>query len=345
MENDDTNSEANLVPSGFGLTPAPNIEPESSLDWPDFEHPELATVGETVLSGQLRFVARQNQAVLNMVQNLYTAISKSQSRRSSMSSTAASDKTGDEPIDLTVAGGDGQQVIEAFNALISDAFRAVLSRFHADFVEINSKKLYVTRTLTSGKDAQAYLNYVTQTIEDKQADPAGQEDMDLVEQQDQILSNLKALTPDLVTDLYIYFNKAKKETEHPKTSKKGKTKGKSKGKGKQVEAPPVSGDEDYAHSNDGDENHHHNNEGEASSGRSKSKSTSGLTTSRQPSNTSQGSDNRRTTRLTSRQISRSSAITAEASQHSQASATTTERRRSKQRTRFIISDDEDDDEN
>ncbi|KAM0200382.1 hypothetical protein ACHAPI_002807 [Fusarium lateritium] len=76
MDDNETNSEATPGLGGFGLTPAPNIQPESGLDWPDFEHPELATVGETVLSGQLRFVARQNQAIMNMVQNLYSAISK-----------------------------------------------------------------------------------------------------------------------------------------------------------------------------------------------------------------------------------------------------------------------------
>ncbi|KAM0200383.1 hypothetical protein ACHAPI_002808 [Fusarium lateritium] len=258
-----------------------------------------------------------------------------------MSSTAASDRTGDELADLTAAGGDGQRVVEAFNALKSDTLCTTLSRFHTDFVEINKKKLYVTRTLTSGKDAQAYVKFVTRAIEEKQANPAGQEDAELVDQQDQILSNLKALTPDLITDLYIHFNKAKKETDHPKPGKKSKAKGRSKGKGQQVEASTVSGDEDHSHGSEGDEDHLHDAEGEASSGPSKSKS-SGSTTVRQTSNTSHDSGSRRTTRLTSRQISGSSGIDAGASQHSQASATTTERRRSRQRTRFVLSDEEND---
>ncbi|KAG5765265.1 hypothetical protein H9Q72_006681 [Fusarium xylarioides] len=35
----------------FGLTAAPHLEPQVGLEWPDFQNPEVASVGEIVLSG------------------------------------------------------------------------------------------------------------------------------------------------------------------------------------------------------------------------------------------------------------------------------------------------------
>jgi hypothetical protein len=48
-----------------------------------------------------------------------------------------------------------------------------------------------------------FASYVVKTITDKQAEPQGQANTDLVEQQDAIITNLEAVTPDLKTDLLL----------------------------------------------------------------------------------------------------------------------------------------------
>ncbi|KAI7763281.1 hypothetical protein LZL87_010962 [Fusarium oxysporum] len=304
----------------FGLTAAPHLEPEVGLEWPDFQNPEIASVGEVVLSGQLRFVARQNQALMGVVQNLYSAISESQSRRSSMSSTGASS---DAAYQTLIEGGEIYETV---------------AQFHGVFIQLNSKKLYVMRNTTSTKDAQTFAQHVIKQIEDKKSDPAGQEDTDLVERQDVILTNLKLLTPDLTTDLYIMLNKAKKANDlkdQPDKDNKGKRKATSKKKAKATQdgtSAVVTGDDGHHESDDGTENRNRTTAGGPS---------------RQLSLNSQASSPVKRS-LRSRQISGSSGVGADAaasSQHSQASATTIQRRRSKQKTRFVLSDnDEDEDE-
>ncbi|KAH7164222.1 hypothetical protein DER46DRAFT_700805 [Fusarium sp. MPI-SDFR-AT-0072] len=322
----------------FGLTAAPHLEPEVGLEWPDFQNPENASVGEVVLSGQLRFVARQNQALMGVVQNLYSAISESQSRRSSMSSTGASSDAGDS-VHLRMPDENAERVAQAYQTLIEGGeIYETVAQFHGVFVQLNSKKLYVMRNTTSTKDAQTFAQHVIKQIEDKQSDPAGQEDTDLVERQDVILTNLKLLTPDLTTDLYIMLNKAKKANDlkdQPDKDNKGKRKATSKKKAKATQdgtSAVVTGDDGHHESDDGTENRNRTTAGGPS---------------RQLSLNSQASSPVKRS-LRSRQISGSSGVGADAaasSQHSQASATTIQRRRSKQKTRFVLSDnDEDEDE-
>ncbi|KAF5722887.1 hypothetical protein FMUND_2243 [Fusarium mundagurra] len=320
----------------LGQTAAPHLEPEVALEWPDFQNPELASVSELVLSGQLRFIARQNQALMGMVQNLYSAISKSQSRRSSISSTGASSDAGDS-VHLRMPDENAKRVAQAYQTLIEGGeIYETVARLHGVFVLLNSKKLYVMRTTTSAKDAQTFAQYVIKQIEDQQSDPAGQEDTDLVERQDVILTNMKLLTPDLATDLYIMLNKAKKASDlkdQPDTTKRKAT-GKKKAKVIQDRASAVL---------TGDGGNHESDDGTEDRNLESTRTTAGGPF-RQVSFSSQaGSPTKRS--LRSRQISGSSGVGADAaasSQHSQASATTIQRRRSKQKTRFALSDNDDD---
>ncbi|KAG5825007.1 hypothetical protein H9Q74_004898 [Fusarium xylarioides] len=337
-------------------TAAPHLEPEVALEWPDFQNPELASVSELVLSGQLRFIARQNQALMGIVQNLYSAIYKSQSRRSSISSTGASSDAGDS-IHLRMPDKNAKRVAQAYQTLIEGGeIYETVAQLHGIFtglkipdpwvpttrpwpyifILLNSKKLYVMRTTTSAKDAQTFAQYVIKQIEDQQSNPAGQEDTDLVERQDVILTNMKLLTPDLATDLYIMLNKAKKASDlkdQPDTTNRKAT-GKKKAKVTQDRASAVlTGDGGNHESDDGTENRN-----------LESTRTTADGPFRQVSFSSQaGSPTKRS--LRSRQISGSSGVGADAaasSQHSQASATTIQRRRSKQKTRFALNDNDDD---
>ncbi|KAF5638116.1 hypothetical protein F52700_4821 [Fusarium sp. NRRL 52700] len=322
----------------FGLTAAPGVEPEFGLEWPDFQNPELASVGEIVLSGQIRFVARQNQALMGMVQNLYSAISKSRSRRSSMSSTGASSDAGDSA-HLRMPDENAERVAQAYQTLIEGGeIYETLAQLHAVFVQLNGKKLYVMRNMTSARDAQTFAQHIIKQIEDKQSDPAGQEDTDLVERQDIILTNMKLLTPDLITGLYIMLNKAKKANDQPDNTNKGKRKAtvKQKAKVTQDRASAVLAGDGGNHESDG---------GTENRNLETTRTTAGGP-SRQLSLNSQASSPVKRS-LRSRQISGSSGVGADAaasSQHSQASATTIQRRRSKQKTRFVLCDNDEDDD-
>ncbi|KAG5769330.1 hypothetical protein H9Q72_003424 [Fusarium xylarioides] len=163
-------------------------------------------------------------------------------------------------------------------------------------------------------------SYIIKQIEDQQSNPASQEDTDLVKRQDVILTNMKLLTPDLATDLYIMLNKAKKASDlkdQPDTTNRKAT-GKKKAKVTQDRASAVlTGDGGNYESDDGTENRN-----------LESTRTTADGLFRQVSFSSQaGSLTKRS--LRSRQISGSSGVGADAaasSQHSQASATTIQRR-------------------
>ncbi|KAG9495892.1 hypothetical protein J7337_012455 [Fusarium musae] len=258
----------------------------------------------------------------------------SQSQQSSMSSTGASSDAGDS-VHLRMPDENAKRVAQAYQTLIKggEIYKTV-ARLHGVFVQLNSKKLYVMRTTTSAKDAQTFAQYVIKQIEDRQSDPAGQEDTDLVERQDVILTNMKLLTPDLATDLYIMLNKAKKASDlkdQPDTTNRKAT-GKKKAKVTQDRSSAVlTGDGGNHESDDGTENRN-----------LESTRTTAGGPSRQVSFSSEASGPPKRS-LRSRQISGSSGVGADAaasSQHSQASATTIQRRRSKQKTRFALSDND-----
>lgn len=257
-----------------------------------------------------------------------------------MSSTGGSSDGGDS-VHLRMHDENSERVAQAYQTLIEGGeIFDTITQLHGIFVQMNNKKLYVMRTTTSAKDAQTFAQHIIKQIEDKQSDPAGQEDTDLVERQDAILTNLKLITPDLMTDLYIMLNKAKKSSD-PKDQAEKSNKGKRKAKGKKTKATR---DETSAEVT-GDGGHHESDDGTENRNLESTRTTAGGP-SRQLSLNSQASSPAKRS-LRSRQISGSSGAGADAvasSQHSQASATTIQRRRSKQKTRFVISDDEEDEE-
>ncbi|KAF5529602.1 hypothetical protein FPHYL_14196 [Fusarium phyllophilum] len=240
----------------------------------------------------------------------------------------------------TRRGGDTQQPQYWASHEGGEIFDTV-TQLHGVFIQMNNKKLHVMRSITSAKDAQTFAQHVIKQIEEKQSDPAGQEDAGLVERQDVILTSLKLLTPDLITDLYIMMNKAKKASDlkdQPEKSNKGKR----KAKGKKTKATR---DATSADVTGGDDGHHESDDGTENLNLEPARTTSGGP-SRQVSINSQASSPVKRS-LRSRQISGSSGVGADAvaaSQHSQASTTTIQRRRSKQKTRFVISDDEEDED-
>ncbi|SCO15794.1 unnamed protein product [Fusarium fujikuroi] len=266
----------------------------------------------------------------------------SQSRRSSISSTAASSDGGDS-VHLRMPDENAERVAQAYQTLIeSGEIRETVSQLHGVFVQLNHKKLYVMRNTTSTKDAQTFAQHVIKQIEDKQSDPAGQEDTDLAERQDIILTNLKLLTPDLTTDLYIMLNQAKKASDHrDHPDKTGKMRRKATSKKQKTKATRDGGSADAT----GDSGHPESDDGTENRNLESARTTAGGP-SRQLLLNSQASSPVKQS-LRSRQISGSSGVGGDAgasSQHSQASATTIQRRRSKQKTRFVISDDDDEDE-
>ncbi|KAF5609490.1 uncharacterized protein FSUBG_3964 [Fusarium subglutinans] len=302
----------------FGLAAAPHLEPEVGLEWPDFQNPEIASVGEIVLSGQLRFVARQNQALMSMVQNLYSAISKFVPLHYFHSFIPGFNKLIDPKVDEVACSSTGTS---------SDGGDPV----HLKMPDENAERVsQAYQALIEGGE-------IYDTIEEKQSAPAGQEDVDLVERQDVILTNLKLLTPDLITDLYIMLNKAKKASglkDQPDKSNKGKR----KAKGKKTKD---TGDGTSADVGAG--GHHESDDGNENRNLESARTTAGGPSCQLLLNSQASSLVKRS--LRSRQISGSSGVGAAASsQQSQASATTIQRRRSKQKTRFIISDNKEDED-
>lgn len=258
-----------------------------------------------------------------------------------MSSTGASSDAGDS-VHLRMPDENAERVAQAYQTLIEGGkIYETVAQLHGVFVQLKSKKLYVMRNTTSAKDAQTFAQHIIKQIKDKQSDPAGQEDTDLVKRQDVILTNLKLLTPDLTTDLYIMLNKAKKANDlkdQPDKTNKGKRKatGKKKAKVTQDRASAVL---------TGDGGHHESDNSTENRNLESTRTTAGGP-SRQLSLNSQASSPVKRS-LRSRQISGSSGVGTDAaasSQHSQASATTIQRRRSKQKTRFILSDNDEDED-
>ncbi|KAI8723696.1 hypothetical protein NCS52_00226200 [Fusarium sp. LHS14.1] len=166
-------NEASNHDEGFVLPSAPTIAPEFAHEWLELEHPEMASVVE-------RFSWLANTTSLpRKITSCCSSRTRSapilgiiQSRRSSMSSAAASIEGGD---DARIAPIPGARVQEAFDELRAGELRRILEALHDPFVTVNNKKLYVQRTINASTDARTFIEHVTQVIKEKQANPEGQE--------------------------------------------------------------------------------------------------------------------------------------------------------------------------
>ncbi|KAJ3532657.1 hypothetical protein NM208_g8346 [Fusarium decemcellulare] len=169
-------SETHEEGQGLGLPPAPNVGPLFAREWPQHEQPQSLSAVTTVLMARQEFIAEQNQQIMGMIQNLDTLMSKTQSRRGSVSSTAAStagddDDTGLEG-GLSLPAGDIQA---AYDGITSGEVHDIMIAIHDPFVTVNNKKLYVHRTMAATKDAQTFIKHVKATIEERQNNSQGQE--------------------------------------------------------------------------------------------------------------------------------------------------------------------------
>ncbi|KAM5378559.1 hypothetical protein ACJZ2D_004513 [Fusarium nematophilum] len=185
------------------LTPSPNVEPSSAVDWVDVADPALVSVEGAAIMAQNRFIAAQNQLILRHIENIYSILSKTQSRRSSTSSAAAS-TVGDDLPALE------SEIDAAYAAVSSGDLFKIIADIHDYYLDDNQKKLHVTRTLASNKDSQTFKDHLIEVLTDDMNDEQGD--------QAAILSHLENLTPDLITDIYIKLNKEKKIREKPQDS-------------------------------------------------------------------------------------------------------------------------------
>ncbi|KAF4465064.1 hypothetical protein FALBO_8103 [Fusarium albosuccineum] len=204
-------SETHQEGQGLGLPPAPNVEPAFATAWLGVKHPESVSAATAVLMARQEFIAGQNQQIMGMIQNLYTLMPN---RRGSVSSTAAStagdDDTGLEG-SLSLPAGDIQ---EAYDGITSGELHDIMIAIHDPFVTVNNKELYVQRTMAAAKDAQTFIKH-------------GQE-ADVHDNHVKILGYIKNLTPDLINDVYIGLNKAKRDRDKPQDDGKKTAKGKAK---------------------------------------------------------------------------------------------------------------------
>ncbi|KAL2691942.1 hypothetical protein Neosp_002335 [[Neocosmospora] mangrovei] len=81
---------ANNQDKGFGLPPAPTIAPGFAHEWPELEHPEMASDVETVLLAHQHYLAAQNNRIILQLENLLLTTSRTQRDRSNISSAEAS---------------------------------------------------------------------------------------------------------------------------------------------------------------------------------------------------------------------------------------------------------------
>ncbi|KAF5008914.1 hypothetical protein FDECE_4826 [Fusarium decemcellulare] len=221
-------SETHEEGQDLGLPPAPNVEPPFATAWLGVKHPESVSAATAVLMAQNEFIAKQNQQIMGMIQKLYTLMAKNQSRRGSVSSTAASTAGGDDDTgleaSLSIPAGDIQ---EAYDGITSGEVHDIMIAIHDPFVTVNNKKLYVQRTQAATKDAQTFIKHVKAIIEERQNNSQGQE-ADVLDNHVKILGYINNLTPDLINDVYVGLNKAKKDRDKPQDDGKKTAKGKAK---------------------------------------------------------------------------------------------------------------------
>ncbi|UPK96936.1 hypothetical protein LCI18_007871 [Fusarium solani-melongenae] len=94
--------------------------------------------------------------------NLHLINSRTQSRRGSMSSTAASTNGGD---DGSIAPISGARVQEAFDELRTGELQVILTALrHRQQEEVRTQ-----RTINANTDAQTFIEHITQVIKEKHA--------------------------------------------------------------------------------------------------------------------------------------------------------------------------------
>ncbi|EEU40368.1 uncharacterized protein NECHADRAFT_76564 [Fusarium vanettenii 77-13-4] len=146
---------------GFSVPPAPTIAPEFAHEWLDLEHRESVSAVHTVLLARQHYIAAQNHHIMLQLENLHLANSRTQSRRSSMSSAAASTEGGD---DARIAPIPGARVQEAFDELRTGELQG----------SSRPSTIHLSRSTTRSY-ARTFIEHVTQAIKEKQANPEGQE--------------------------------------------------------------------------------------------------------------------------------------------------------------------------
>lgn len=342
------------------------------MQWLALENPSAANAETLVILSNLKFVATQNQQLLRcceiIIDNRYVRIEghhprptpypspsiytnsinlsrRTGSRRSSVSSGAASTATGGDGEDE----GDTSRVSVADDAVVTSSYDFVtespgidiLTDIYVPWTTVHRKKLYKQRTIPCTKDAVAFFDHTITVVQ------KSNETENKVEH-DQLLTSIGNLTTDLKTNVYILLCKAKLATEKAAQPKgKAKAKGKTKVQGKAVEKTTSPQDEvtkpKEATVTDPDPDGKGKGKGKGKP-KERLQSPAGkeesLFVSSSPRRSARIIRSRENSVLPPRQISRSSQVEPE----SQASMTSIEARRSRQKTRFVIEDSDEDEE-
>ncbi|CEI41123.1 hypothetical protein FVEN_g1372 [Fusarium venenatum] len=195
-------------------SPAPNVDPTAVFDWVNLRDETMISPTERVLLLRTKFLARQNQSIMQAQEKILKVLNKSRNRRSSVLSAVTS-------------------VVEAFDALNdpADDMNLALTEAHETFVGDTNSKLYVKRTIAASQAAMTFRDYIGQAFSDNDGDHQGLSD----DNKQLIVEDFSILNADLVTAVYIDLNKAMKKR---KFKSKGKTKAKGRAK-KMGEAAPT----------------------------------------------------------------------------------------------------------